>query len=315
MNQYKFNLFNRTPILTFCKMCKKLLLLVNPFSGTGKSLAASEYLKKQLDNYDYTTIVSEYRGHFIHFLQSEDLTPYEKIIVFGGDGTMHEICNALAEKTSLPPILLFPCGGGKALNHDLKNLDWDSSLAKFRQNNIKHIDIFKATFPTAPAPEQMSYGFNIIGWGLVSDINKTAEQLRWLGGLRYSVGAIFHIFRNPSFKATVTVDDEVFTGDFSFVLACNTQHTGKAMKIAPLAVLDDGLLDVLVIKHVSFFHLLRLFPLIFSGRHIHSSLVVYRKARKFNIDADPFMLVIDGETKGQSPLQVETLGNRLPLVV
>lgn len=297
-------------------MCKKLLLLVNPYSGAGKSLAASEYLKQNLEGYKFKTVVSEHRGHIFDFLQTEDLTTYEKIIVFGGDGTMHEICNALAEKTALlPPILLFPCGGGKALNHDINNLDWSSSLEKFKQNNIKHIDIFEARFPMAPAGEQMSYGFNIIGWGLVSHINKTAEKLRWMGSWRYTLGAIVHIFRNPSFKATVIVDEEAFKGDFCFVLACNTQHTGKAMKIAPLAVLDDGLLDVLVIKHVSFFHLLRLFPLIFSGRHIHSPLVVYRKARKISIDADPMMLLLDGETKGQSPLQIETLGNRLPVIV
>lgn len=295
-------------------MPKKLLLLVNPYSGSGKSLAACEYLKKQLTDYTFNTIVSQYKGHFVDFLNKEDLNQYEKIIIFGGDGTMHEVTNGIAEKGSTPPMLLFPCGGGKALNHDINNLDWESSLQKFKANNTKQIDIFKLQFADSTDTQPL-YGFNVIGWGLVSYINATAEKLRWVGGLRYSLAAIIHIFKNPSFEAKVAVDDEVFTGNFCFVLACNTQHTGKAMKIAPLAVLDDGLLDVLVIKHVPFYHLLRLFPLIFSGKHIHSPLVIYKKARKFSIDAEPLPLVLDGEVKGQTPLQAEVLPNRLNMIV
>ncbi|MFD2519571.1 diacylglycerol/lipid kinase family protein [Emticicia soli] len=295
-------------------MPKKLLLLVNPYSGSGKSLAACEYLKKKLTDYTFNTIVSQYKGHFADFLSKEDLNQYEKIIIFGGDGTMHEVTNGIAEKGATPPMLLFPCGGGKALNHDINNLDWESSLQKFKVNNTKLIDIFKLRFADTTDAQPL-YGFNVIGWGLVSYINATAEKLRWVGGLRYSLAAIIHIFKNPSFEAKVVVDDEVFTGNFCFVLACNTQHTGKAMKIAPLAVLDDGLLDVLVIKHVPFYHLLRLFPLIFSGKHIHSPLVIYKKARKFSIDAEPLSLVLDGEVKGQTPLQAEVLPNKLNMIV
>lgn len=315
MNIDKFNLFLRNPKLNFCKMSKKLLLLVNPHSGSGKSLAACEYLKQKLTDYEFNTLVSQYKGHFIDFLLKEDLNAYEKIIIFGGDGTMHEVTNGIAEKGPTPPLLLFPCGGGKALNHDINNLDWESSLQKFYQNNTKQIDIFKVQFLKAPPGEQMIYGFNIIGWGLVSNINRSSEKLRWLGGLRYSIAAIIHIFKNTSFEGKVTVDEEVFMGKFSFVLACNTQHTGKAMKIAPLAVLDDGLLDILVIKHVPFYQLLRLFPLIFSGKHIHSPLVIYKKAKKFSIDAEPMTLAIDGEVKGATPLQAEVLGNKINMIV
>ncbi|MBA4851172.1 diacylglycerol kinase family protein [Emticicia sp. BO119] len=296
-------------------MLKKLLLLVNPHSGSGKSLAASEFLKQNLAGYEFNTVVSQYKGYFVDFLRKEDLTLYEKIIIFGGDGTMHEVTNGIAEKDTTPPLLLFPCGGGKALNHDINNLDWESSLAKFHQHNTKQIDIFRVWFPKAETNKQMMYGFNIIGWGLVSNINLTSEKLRWSGDLRYSIAAIIHIFKNTGFEGKVMIDDEVFTGRFSFVLACNTQHTGKAMKIAPLAALDDGLLDILVIKHVPFYHLLRLFPLIFSGKHIHSPLVIYKKARRFSIDAEPMTLVIDGEVKGQTPLQAEVLGNRINMIV
>jgi len=296
-------------------MSKKILLLVNPFSGTGKSLVAAQYLEKNLVDCTIITVLSEYKGYFIDFLHKEDLTPYAMIVVLGGDGTMHEVTQALAERDNLPPIQLFPCGSGNAFNHDIGNLDWATALEKLKRGMIKRVDIFKMTFPLAPIKDKTLYGFNIVGWGLVSDINASAENMRWLGTARYTAAALIHIFRNPRFKGKVVVDDAVYEGDFCFVLACNTQHTGKAMKIAPLAALDDGLLDVLVIKHVPFFHLLRLFPLIFSGEHIHSKLVIYRKARSITIDCEPMHINIDGESKCQAPFSVEVLGGKLPMIV
>ncbi|WP_337044473.1 diacylglycerol/lipid kinase family protein [Emticicia sp. 17c] len=292
-------------------MPKKILLLINPYSGSGKSLAASDYLRQHLQGYEYTSVISQYKGHLSDFLQNTDLSLFEKIVVLGGDGTMHEITNAIGTQINLPPVMLFPCGSGNAFNHDIDSLDWATSLQKLQEGSSKDIDIFRMFF----SDTQPIYGFNVMGWGLVSAINQSAEKLRWLGTARYTIAALIHLFRNPVFKGNVQVDGELFTGNFSFVLACNTQHTGKSMKIAPLALLDDGLLDVLVIKHVRFYHLLRLFPLIFSGKHIHSSLVIYRKAKQIRIDANPSVLVVDGEIKCQTPLTIEVMANKLRMIV
>ncbi len=289
----------------------KILLLVNPHAGKGDSLQAATYIKVKLNGFDIEEVISQSPNYFAMFLKNKDLTDYQNIVVLGGDGTMHAVVNGLAEQQSIPPVLLFPCGSGNAFNHDIDCLSWDKALSNLARGRTQKVDIFRLDFPAQPS----IYSFNIVGWGLVSAINELAEKLRWLGAARYTVAAIIGIIQNPTFKGTVRVDDAVFEGNFCFVLACNTQHTGKAMKMAPLAELSDGLLDILVVKRQPFYKLLQLFPQIFSGKHINSPLLTYLKAKSFSIEATPQALNIDGEVKSDSPFSVSILPEHLTFVV
>ena len=294
-------------------MSSKTLLLVNPHSGTGKSLEAAAYLKNKLNNkgFDLEQVMSESVGFFANFLKGIDLTDYKNIIVVGGDGTMHDVVNGLAERANVPPILLFPCGSGNAFNHDIGCLSWDKALANLERGQTQKIDLFRLDFPA----KSSVYAFNVVGWGLVSTINHKAEKLRWLGTARYTLSAVVQILKNPTSKGTVTIDGEIFEGDFCFVLACNTQHTGKAMKMAPLADLSDGLMDILVVKRQPFYKLLQLFPQIFSGSHISSPLLTYLKAKSFSVSADSQVLVVDGETQCNAPFSVIILPQQLTMIV
>jgi ATP-dependent Lhr-like helicase len=96
---------------------------------------------------------------------------------------------------------------------------------------------------------QVVYAFNIIGWGLVADVNVRAEKFRWMGPVRYTVATIVELFRSKRRVGRLTFGDCVIDGGFCFVLACNTMHTGKQMKMAPRATLDDGLIDLVVVRH------------------------------------------------------------------
>lgn len=293
-------------------MAQTILLLVNPFAGAGMGTKAAHFLQTHLDSSSYQIEIetSQNPRYFSQQLLNKNLTKYDALVVIGGDGTLHEVLNGIAEKDFIPPLLLFPCGSGNAFNHDIENLDWNTALQKLRRRQTRKIDIFKINTPSGS-----TYAFNIIGWGLVADINQTAEKLRWLGAARYTVGALWHILQNPRFKGKLTVDGHVFGGDFCFVLACNTKHTGKAMKMAPLSDLTDGLLDVLIVPHTSFWHLLRLFPMIFSGKHIHSKLLIYKKAAQLSVEAAPQMLNIDGEIKLYAPFEVKVLPKQLEMIV
>ena len=79
--------------------------------------------------------------------------------------------------------------------------------------------------------------------------------------------------------------------------------------------LTDGLLDVLIVPHTSFWHLLRLFPMIFSGKHVHSKLLIYKKAAQLSVEAAPQMLNIDGEIKLYAPFEVKVLPKQLEMIV
>jgi diacylglycerol kinase family enzyme len=90
----------------------------------------------------------------------------------------------------------------------------------------------------------------------------------------------------------------------SLVLACNTQHTGAGMRIAPRARLDDGLLDLLIVPELSRARLLALMWRIPSGRHLEVPELRYRQVSGFELLAgkgggrpgrDGWCLNVDGE--------------------
>jgi YegS/Rv2252/BmrU family lipid kinase len=292
---------------------KRILLLVNPYAGTGDNLKNLELIKSKLTNWKIEVLISQYKNHFEDYLTKNQLNDFDSIGVIGGDGTMHDIVNGLKDKIdSTPPIILFPCGTGNSFNHDINCFDIETAIQRLNLGKVQEIDIYKLTQIEDNATILF---FNIVGWGLVTEINSFAEKLRWFGGMRYNIASIIKIFSNPKFKAIVEVENKELKADFTFILACNTKHTGKAMKIAPLAELSDGLLDILIVKHIPFYQLLKLFPLIFSGKHINSPLLQYIKTSKIIVKSLPLELNIDGEIKSKAPFSLELYNQKLKMIV
>ena len=88
------------------------------------------------------------------------------------------------------------------------------------------------------------------------------------------------------------------------------------MKMAPLAKLDDGKIDLIIVRKTSKVKLLKLFPKLFSGDHVKSPLVEYKQVKNFSITIkDENDLTIDGEIIGKTPLHVEMLPKLLNVLV
>ena len=101
-----------------------------------------------------------------------------------------------------------------------------------------------------------------------------------------------------------------------FVIACNTIHTGKAMRIAPKSKFDDGKIDLIIVRNTSRIELLKLFPKLFTGEHVKSKLVEYRQVQKFSIIPDEnSSLNIDGELIGLTPVHVTMEPKRINVLV
>jgi diacylglycerol kinase family enzyme len=93
-----------------------------------------------------------------------------------------------------------------------------------------------------------------------------------------------------------------------FVEVANSRYTGTTFLIAPKARLDDGLLDVVLLKSISRIGLLRLFRTVFDGSHIRHPQVEYFQARSITVtESRPERLIPDGEIFGQSPASFECL--------
>jgi diacylglycerol kinase family enzyme len=164
--------------------------------------------------------------------------------------------------------------------------------------------------------DDVYYAFNLVGWGMPTDINNLAESLRWLGTQRYNIATLIEVMRNSKRFAKLSINGETISNDFAFIIACNTIHVGKGMKMAPKASIDDGLVDIIIVPKVNRIKLLKLFPKLFTGEHINSPYLEYKQVNSFSIvPNENNKLNIDGELLGTTPVKVKVLNKEIEVLI
>ena len=292
----------------------KYLLIINPVSGNKTGSIIADKIKKKLytHNFSVDCLITEYKGHATEYLYNINKDTYQSIITIGGDGTYHEVINGILKRTDdYNPVLGFiPGGTGNSLMHDLNCLDPEDALKPILNNQIQKLDVMELKFD-----KTTEYAFNILGWGLATDIGLSAEKIRWLGSSRYTVASLLHILKLNKRSATIILDNKKYSDDFIFILICNTIYTGNAMMAAPKAKIGDGLFDVIIInKAITRFQLLKLLPLLFKGEHIHSPYVEYQQVKKIVLEPKHNeILNIDGEIKNYTPVAINVLKQKFSI--
>jgi diacylglycerol kinase (ATP) len=294
---------------------KKYYLTVNPYGGGKKG---PKILKDVLPlfeqkNIELNIIETEYAGHNRDLANQLNMDGYDGFCCIGGDGTLNEVINGLlSRKDRLKfPIGLITGGTGNSFMHDLDCLDPIEAANKIISDKRRFIDVFSCN-----TDGKTFYGFNILGWGIPTDANILADKLRWMGPQRYNFASIIEVLRHKKRFARVIIDNNSIGADFAFIIGCNTIHTGKGMKMAPLARLNDGLIDLIIVRKVSRFKLLKLFPKVFSGKHIGDPGVDYRQVKQFKImSEDKSQLNLDGEVLGSTPVEVKILPKEVEILI
>lgn len=290
---------------------KRIVLLANPVCGQKKGL---EVLKQVLPVFkesriEVETVVTQQKGYTFNYLKESNLHHTDAVVAIGGDGTFHEVINGMMNRGDgwTCPLGLIPAGTGNSLMHDLDLLDPIDAARAICRRKTCQMDLMKITMNDGNL-----YSFNVIGWGVPTDINRTAENLRWLGGWRYNLAAIVHIMINKSRKIKLTFEDETIEGDLSFLVACNTVYTGNGMRMAPEASFDDGLIDLLIAGKVGRPKLLNLLSKVFKGRHLPNPAIRYVQVPSFEIFSEhPWPLNVDGELTGNTPCTISVEPGRI----
>ena len=291
---------------------KKLYFLLNPFAGNGNAYNIFKLVKSILDKeqIEIESYLSQSKGDIERFITNEDLSEFDGICVIGGDGTIHEAIEGLmqSEKSKYLSLGIIPAGSGNAFAEDLGLRDPLDGLENIIIGNISRIDVMRIK-----TRHNINYAVNIIGWGMASNVNILAEKLRWLGNIRYSIASILSILKIKLQTVNIIIENQVFEGKTAFFIALNTIHTGKGMKMAPKAKLNDGLIDIILLKKASRLRILKIFLQLFSGKHIYDPLVQYMQVKSFSINSENDFLNIDGENIGQTPIEVSVERNAIQL--
>jgi diacylglycerol kinase (ATP) len=286
----------------------KILLVFNPFAGHGRAkkiLPQVEYLFNKHQIY-FDLALTDYPEHGIEIVKNTDFSLYDGIVAAGGDGTLFEVINGYYKNNSEKriPIGVLPIGTGNAFARDLEldNTKIEEAIEIISKYKLRKVDVGK--FNTHG---QDYYFLNIIGAGFVADANKTAQRFKVFGNFSYTIGVLYRMLLLNFTKLKLDIDGKKIELDSTFIEVSNTRYTANFL-MAPSAEIDDGLLDVTLVKKISRMKLIKSFPKIFTGEHIHIDEIDTFKAKQIIIESDkPKVLTPDGELLGITPVKVDCL--------
>jgi diacylglycerol kinase family enzyme len=171
-----------------------------------------------------------------------------------------------------------------------------------------------------PAPHASDkYFCCVAGVGIDSEIARRANLLpRWLrshGGYALSAPREFLRFTPAPMSITSNGTQAAFKPTILAAVA-NAPAYGHGMKIAPRAQLDDGKLDLCVVRAMSTLKLFSLFPTVYFGRHLGFREIEYQQLPSVKIETEhPLDVYADGEYVCQTPVEFATVSKALKLVV
>lgn len=285
----------------------KIFYLGNPASHGGKGEKYFALIKKEFEENAVSceAVKPEYAGHATEIITCLNFENYDAVVVSGGDGTLFETINGYFVNKSEKkiPIGIIPVGRGNAFARDINLFPekWEDAVKAVVKGKTKLVDV--GLFKTK---SKQFYFANILGFGFVTDVAKTAFTLRVLGHLSYIIGVLYRTISLKSYKLKIEIDGKLYERDNVFAEISNTRYTGKDFLMAPNAIIDDGLLDITLLNKLSRLKILQALPKIFTGDHVKMKEVECFKGKNIKIETIPNkMLTPDGQLMESTPIEIE----------
>ncbi len=276
--------------------------LVNPSSGRGAGARHLDRLRILASKYGAGLAVSRTASDLPMQAYRAAEDGVERLIVVGGDGTMHFALQGLAGSDCALGVV--PLGSGNDLAGSLGvPAKLDEAVERAITGPIRKIDLIRV----GPM-----YSVSYLGVGFDSEVTRTANQVKHLRGpliYAWSVIKTLATFKPPHLR--VEHDGGVFEGKAMFAVAANLPRFGGGMRIAPEASIDDGLLDLVIVREISKVNLLRVFPKVYSGKHASHPAVEILRTRRAVLSIDRSMYLYGGG----EPVRPMAPGDRVELEV
>lgn len=239
---------------------------------------------------------------------------YDLIIAVGGDGTLNEVVNGVMEGQNHIPVAILPAG---TVNDFANWLDIPQDIKGFcqmiRDFKKMKVDVGKAG---------TRYFINVAAGGLLTDVGYKAssDAKTVLGKFAYFVEGIKEIPKQ-GFKS-ILLDIEGKEGhrkeEVLLFIITNTSTAGGLKRIAPKAEIDDGLLDVCIVRKCDIGEVFSLFLRTMRGDHIKHPKVEYMQTAQISLSCAEDMEVgldLDGEQGGKLPITIEVIPKAIEMIV
>lgn len=302
------------------------MVIVNPKAGSGRGLKDWPVISNQMydSGLNFTCVFTAHKYHAVELTVKAINDGFRNIVAVGGDGTIHEVVNGIFIQKAVPTtevsLAVIPTGTGN---------DWIRmyGISKTYSEAVRSLaekrsilqDVAKVTFYETRV-KHVRYMANVAGLGYDAVVNLKYNNLKdegKQGKMLYlrSTFNTFMKFRSKHFK--ISADGRPFYEGMVFSGAVGIgQYNGGGMQQMPNALVNDGLMDLTIIRKMSKFRVLRNFKLLYSGNIYTNPKVIFTQAKEIEISTVPETRIeIDGEAVGFSPFTFELVPHSIRVVV
>lgn len=302
---------------------KHFHIFLNPQSGQKKSHQVWLKLQSlwQHNHFQYTLTEIFNSSSVQSVINTLDFTQTDGIIILGGDGTVYHLVNHLMnrpdwEKVIKIPLGIIPTGTNNGLAKTLLEFSPNPDLIEAAIDLIFQGKTQPLDFVKIQQSGRVYYSLLSIAWGLISDVDIESEKLRFLGKIRTDIYAILRILnlrKYPGHFSFLPVNSQqwqTFTDQFILIWAMNVPWADSTMKAAPGINIDDGAMQVLIVREgISRRQLISAFLKLATGEHLCCPQIESYQVQQFRLEplSQNGIIAVDGEPVQYAPIEVEIL--------
>jgi diacylglycerol kinase (ATP) len=278
---------------------KKARIIYNPTSGRElfKRHLPEVLQKFEQAGYETSCHATTCEGDAIQAAKAAGERGFDLIVAAGGDGTINEVVNGIAELEERPQLAVIPVGTtndfARAIGIPLNNVI--QAVEVILNGEPQKIDIGRVND---------HYFINIAGGGRLTELTyEVPSKLKTMvGQLAYYLKGMEMLPSIRPSEVEIEYDGKLFQGEIMLFLVSLTNSVGGFEKLAPDSKLNDGMFDLLILKKANLAEFIRVASLALRGEHINDEHIIYTKANRVKVtNNDKMQLNLDGEYGGLLP--------------
>lgn len=288
---------------------REIALLSNPVAGRGRGARYRSVVVDRLRDAGYRVRDVQGADSADALDQARSLVADPEIsalVVCGGDGMVHVGIQAVAGTAR--PLGIIPAGTGNDLARylDLPRGDPAAAADRVIAGRMRTIDL---------ARSGDRYFATVLAAGFDALVNERANRMTWPSGqMRYNLATLAELRTFTPIPYTLVLDGAELRTEAMLVAVGNGPSFGGGLRIAEGALLDDGLLDVIVIGRMSRLELIRVYPQLFRGTHVRHRQCQRHRVRQVTLSAPGIVAYADGERFAALPLSLEAAPGALTVL-
>ncbi|MEO8094541.1 MAG: diacylglycerol kinase family protein [Pseudolysinimonas sp.] len=295
---------------------KRIIVAVNPNASFGatRKVGPAAVATLRAMGHDVTMLIEPDFEQLLVTARKLVKSKPDAFVVVGGDGMVNLGANMVA-RTNVP-LGIIPSGTGN---------DMARVLGIPHDNTEAAIEAFAAAVQLPPRTIDVGlarsddgeerYFACMMSAGFDALANERANNMHHpKGKSRYTIAMVIELIKLKRIHYKLTMDGKKLETAATLVCVGNGESLGGGMKVTPSAKVDDGLLDVLLVKPLGRIAFLRIFPRVFTGDHVKDSRVEIFKVKHVRIEADGVVGYADGDRFAALPIDLEVVAGGLKVL-